>query len=108
MALIKLDLWENPNFPPLDILESRTKTVLEAFNKCRKLDIKLQTYGNDSKIKGFSFSFNTLTEKRAVESLRLSMFAQDVVVYIQLLSEENTSIGVILETLSSLLGAAEE
>jgi hypothetical protein len=43
-----------------------------------------------------------------VESLRLSMYAEDVDIYMKLLSEENTSIGVVLETLSSLLDTAQE
>ncbi|CAG8440627.1 3398_t:CDS:2 [Funneliformis mosseae] len=105
MTTINLSLWETPNFPSLDILESRTKVTLEALNKCRILDIKLRT--NDDKIENFSREFNTLTEERAVESLRLSLYIEDVIIYIQLLSKENTSIGVILETLSSLLDTAQ-
>src|SRR6266496_1018457 len=106
MAMINLELWQKPNFPPLEILESRTKTVLEAFNKCRKLDIKLQT--DDKKINEFYPLFNSLTERRAVESLRLSVYAEDVGIYLKLLSDDNTSIEVILETLSSLLDTAQD
>ncbi len=69
---LNLDLWKTPNFPPLNILESRTETTLQAFNKCRILDIKLRT--NDKKIENFSRLFNSLTERRAVESLRLSLY----------------------------------
>ncbi|CAI2165054.1 6356_t:CDS:2 [Funneliformis geosporum] len=105
MAKINLSLWEDPNFPSLDILESRTKVTLEAFNKCRILDIKLRT--NDDKIENFCREFNTLTNERAVESLRLSLYIEDVIIYIQLLSKENTSVGVILETLLSLLDTAQ-
>ncbi|RIA88687.1 hypothetical protein C1645_774348, partial [Glomus cerebriforme] len=106
MAMINLELWQNPNFPPLEILESRIKSVLEAFNKCRKLDLKLQI--NDNKIKKLNPLFNSLTERRAVESLRLSMYAEDVEIYMDLLSKEDTSVEVILETLSSLLDAAQD
>src|ERR1043165_383678 len=106
MAAISLELWQNPNFSSLDILESRTKAVLEAFNKCRKLDIEL--YEDDSKIKSFSLLFNSLTERRAVESYKLSMYSEDVAAYMQSLLEEDTSIGVILETLSSLLNTAQD
>ncbi|PKK71783.1 hypothetical protein RhiirC2_408728 [Rhizophagus irregularis] len=106
MITINLELWQNPNFPPLEILESRTKTVLENFNRCRKLNIKLHI--KNDKIEELYPLFNSLTERRAVESYRLSMYAEDVVIYMKLLSEENTSIGVVLETLSSLLDTAQE
>src|SRR5947199_3324654 len=106
MAIINLELWQNPNFPSLDILENRTKAVLEAFNKCRKIDIKLN--GNDSKIKRFNLSFNSLTERRAVESYKLSMYSEDVVIYMKSLSEDNISVGVILETLLSLLNTVQD
>ncbi|GBB84757.1 hypothetical protein RclHR1_11320007 [Rhizophagus clarus] len=106
MTTINLGLLQNPNFPSLEILESRTKIVLENFNRCRKLNIKLHI--KNDKIEEFSRLFNSITERRALESLRLSMYAEDVDIYINLLSEENTSVGVILETLSSLLDAAQE
>src|SRR6266542_3147897 len=106
MAKISLGLWQNPNFPTLEILESRTKSVLGGFNRIRKLDIQLQT--NDKKINEFYPLFNSLTERRAVESLRLSLYAEDVGIYLKLLSEENTSIEVILKTLSSLLETAQD
>ncbi|RIA86798.1 hypothetical protein C1645_828717, partial [Glomus cerebriforme] len=104
MGTINIELWKSPNPPSLDILESRTKTVLKAFNKCRKLDIELQ--GNDNEIKKFSQIFDSLTERRAKESHKHSMYSDNVVIYIQLLSEESTSVGVILDTLSYLLGEA--
>ncbi|CAB4425783.1 unnamed protein product [Rhizophagus irregularis] len=106
MITIDLELLRDPNFPSLEILESRTKTVLEDFNRCRKLNIKLHI--KNDKIGEFSRSFNSITDRRALESLRLSMYAEDVGIYIKLLSEENTSVGVILETLSSLLDTAQE
>jgi hypothetical protein len=106
MITIDLELLQNPNFPSLEILESRTKIVLENFNRCRKLNIKLHI--KNDKIEEFCRLFNSITDRRALESLRLSMYAEDVDIYIKLLSEENTSVGVILETLSSLLDAAQE
>uniref|UniRef100_U9UA09 Uncharacterized protein n=1 Tax=Rhizophagus irregularis (strain DAOM 181602 / DAOM 197198 / MUCL 43194) TaxID=747089 RepID=U9UA09_RHIID len=63
-----------------------------------KLNIKLHI---KDKIEEFSRLFNSITDRRALESLRLSTYAEDIDKYIKLLSEENTSVGVILETLSS-------
>ncbi|PKK63246.1 hypothetical protein RhiirC2_789177 [Rhizophagus irregularis] len=71
---------------------------LKIFNRCRKLNIKLHI---KDKIEEFSRLFNSITDRRALESLRLSTYAEDIDKYIKLLSEENTSVGVILETLSS-------
>ncbi|PKC75911.1 hypothetical protein RhiirA1_528370, partial [Rhizophagus irregularis] len=101
MVTIKLELWENPNFPQLDILENQTNEVLEAFNKCRKLELEL--HGNDTEIKKFNISINTLTERRAQESFKHSSYSKNVAIYMDALSKESETVEAILIILSSLL-----
>ena len=100
-----LELWKDPNVPSLEILENQTRTTLEAFNKIRKLDIRIK--GNDNEIKKLHLLFNSLTERRASESSKLSMYSEDVVIFMRSLLEETTNIKVILENLSSLLSTAK-
>ncbi|RGB35770.1 hypothetical protein C1646_814502 [Rhizophagus diaphanus] len=106
MVTIRLELWENPNFPQLDILENQTNGVLEAFNNCRKLELEL--HGIDTEIKKFNISINTLTERRAQESFKHSSYSKNVAIYMDALSNESETIETIIIILSSLLVEARK
>ncbi|CAG8655803.1 9103_t:CDS:2 [Dentiscutata erythropus] len=70
----------------------------------RRLDSS-RNYRSDSNEQ--SSKFNKLTERRAMESLRMSEYLSDVVKYLQLLSRENVKINVIKQTLELLLKTAK-
>ncbi|CAB4389241.1 unnamed protein product [Rhizophagus irregularis] len=93
MVTINLELWENSNFPQLDILE--------AFNKCRKLELELQ--GDDTEIKRFNISINTLIERRAQESYKHSSYSKNVAIYMEGFSKESETVETILIILLTLL-----
>src|SRR5581483_8230031 len=101
-----LESWSNLEFPSLEILENQTKGVLEGFNKSRKLDIRLK--GDDSEIEKLHLLFNSLTERRAFESSNISMYSEDIFIYIRSLLEENSNIKVIHGILSFLLIVAKD
>ncbi|PKC68981.1 hypothetical protein RhiirA1_533803 [Rhizophagus irregularis] len=99
-------LWENSNFPQLDILENRTNEVLEAFNKCRKLELELQE--DDTEIKRFNISINTLIERRAQESYKHSSYSKNVTIYMEGFSKESETVETILIILLTLLSEAKD
>ncbi|GBC46148.1 uncharacterized protein OCT59_016871 [Rhizophagus irregularis] len=106
MVTINLELWENSNFPQLDILENRTNEVLEAFNKCRKLELELQE--DDTEIKRFNISINTLIERRAQESYKHSSYSKNVAIYMEGFSKESETVETILIILLTLLSEAKD
>ncbi|CAG8828156.1 6302_t:CDS:1, partial [Racocetra persica] len=87
--MVNVQLWQNPGFPDVSILQDITTEILINFRKCKELRARLQMPNND--INELSRMLNDLTEQRAVKSLRMSRYAADIVEYIHMLTEENVS-----------------
>ncbi|CAG8667391.1 2670_t:CDS:2, partial [Dentiscutata heterogama] len=103
MVSMSLQLWQNPAFPDVLILQEITEEILVNFRKCRELQNKVSNKSLDR----LETVFNKLTERRAMESLRMSEYLADVVKYLQLLTKKNVNINVIKETLELLLKTAK-
>ncbi|CAG8710683.1 20887_t:CDS:2 [Cetraspora pellucida] len=103
--MVNVQLWQNPGFPDVSILQDITTEILINFRKCKELRARLQMPNND--INELSRMFNDLTEQRAVKSLRMSRYAGDIVEYIHMLTEENVSVSAIIQTLNLLLNTAK-
>ncbi|CAG8454368.1 7695_t:CDS:2 [Dentiscutata heterogama] len=102
--MVNVQLWQNPGFPDVSILQEVTTEILVNFRKCKELKAKLQLPNND--INELSRMFNDLTEQRAVKSLRMSRYAADIVEYIHMLTEEDVSVSAIIQTLKLLSNTA--
>ncbi|CAG8513133.1 8700_t:CDS:2 [Dentiscutata erythropus] len=102
MVSMSLQLWQNPAFPDVLILQEITEEILVNFRKCRELQNKV----SNKKLDRLETVFNKLTERRAMESLRMSEYLADVVKYLQLLTKKNVNTNVIKQTLELLLKTA--
>ncbi|KAF0457473.1 hypothetical protein F8M41_001194 [Gigaspora margarita] len=102
--MVNVQLWKNPGFPDVSILQDITTEILVNFRKCKEMKAKLQLPNND--INEISRMFNDLTEQRAVKSLRMSRYAADIVEYIHMLTEEDVSVSAIVQTLKLLSNTA--
>ncbi|CAJ0638087.1 14075_t:CDS:2 [Entrophospora sp. SA101] len=123
--MISIDQWDDLVFPDNVSLQRTVNDVLENFRQAKETISKIQIRDeiSNSSTKLFdefdieilnnafndrSNEFNGLIEKKANESLRMSMYIKDLAEYFKEISQKNTSVDVILETLSTSLDLAKE
>jgi len=123
--MISIDQWDDLVFPDNVSLQRTVNDVLENFRKAKeaisKIQIKDEISNSSTKLfdefdtetlnnalNDRSNKFNGLIEKKANESLKMSMYINDLSEYFRVISQTNTSVDVILETLSTSLNLAKE
>ncbi|CAG8593994.1 551_t:CDS:2 [Cetraspora pellucida] len=105
MVTINMQSWQDPAFPDVSILQEITEDILVNFRKCKEL--KVIKKDELDQLDKQNNTFNKLTERRAMESLKMSEYLADVVKYLQLLSKENVNVTVIKQSLGLLLKTAK-
>nr|CAG8437951.1 8993_t:CDS:1 [Entrophospora candida]CAG8450136.1 10317_t:CDS:1 [Entrophospora candida] len=123
--MISIDQWDDLVFPDNVSLQRTVNDVLENFRQAKETisNIQIRDEISNSSTKLFdefdieilnntlndrSNELNGLIEKKANESLRMSMYIKDLAEYFKVISQKNTSVDVILETLSTSLDLAKE
>ncbi|CAG8445437.1 12512_t:CDS:2, partial [Cetraspora pellucida] len=107
MVTVNMQSWQDPAFPDVSILQEITEDILVNFRKCKELKKPKIKKDELDQFDKQSNTFNKLTERRAMESLKMSEYLADVMKYLQLLSKENVNVTVIKQSLGLLLKTAK-
>src|SRR5690348_2274836 len=103
MSLIDLKQYENVTFPDSNILQKNVEEMLVAFRCLKEVYIRCSATEEDTKqLNYLSSIFDRLIEERAKESLKMSVYLEEILDYLQMLTKEDTSVEDLLKTLAIL------
>ncbi|CAJ0839134.1 9828_t:CDS:2 [Entrophospora sp. SA101] len=103
MPLIDLKQHEDVTFPDPNILQKNVEEILVAFRCLKELCVKYSaTEENITELNHLSSIFDELIMERAKESLKMSMYLEEILDYFQMLIKEDTSVEDLLKTLATL------